>query len=144
MAGLLVIVAALAPCQDAGSGVAKDARAIRGEWKCTALAVGGEKQPAEAARKLRLVVKKAGWYEHADGDIVLELRYKLQPGGVVRFHLPDDKKTYFFGRYELKGGTLRVCWPGPLKAEQEPRPPARLESPEGSRVTLSSWKQVGD
>ena len=56
MGSLLVILSALAPGQ-AVKDAAKKAEAIRGEWKCTALVIGGEKQPAEAARKLRLVVK---------------------------------------------------------------------------------------
>ena len=90
------------------------------------------------------MVRAGRWTEHSGGDIVLELGYRLEPGGIIRFHLPDDKATYFYGRYELKGDRLRVCWPGPLKAGRGPRPPAALKSPAGSRVTLSAWERVKD
>jgi hypothetical protein len=88
---------------------------------------------------IRLELDGKTYREHAADQALQTFRYKIHPDNIVFFEAIDGS-TWFFGRYELKDDTLRLCFPGPL--DPWPEPPKAMESPKGSKVTLSEWKRA--
>jgi hypothetical protein len=109
---------------------------LDGEWRCVGLVIdGGKKQPRSAYSKIWLLVDGESWREEANG---MEMQaFKLLPDGVVRMAAKD---VSFLGRYEVKDGKFRVCYPGPLEVGKPPRAPEKIESKAGSLV--AEWVRV--
>ena len=110
-----------------------DAKALQGQWWGSSLVIDGEKVKGSVASPIRLTLDGKEYRERARGDDLATYRYALLPGGVIRFDVPGEEGVTFYGRYELKGDRLRVCYPGPIDGERGALPPAALESPEGPK-----------
>lgn len=118
--------------------LAHDAKAIQGEWRCTSMVIDGEKMKLSVASRIRLTLDDKTYREHALGKELQSFTYRLLPGGLIRFDVPG---VYFLGRYELKDGKLKLCFPGRLEVGKEPQPPSAFASKPGSRATLSTWER---
>jgi uncharacterized protein (TIGR03067 family) len=115
------------------------AAALRGEWRFKSLNIDGERQPLSVATKLRLTLTDNEYIEEtAAGKELRRMRLTVYPeDGVLQF---DTMGTTFLGRYELKGDTLRIAFPGPIVGNM-PRPPDDFAPGDGR--TVASWTRDG-
>jgi uncharacterized protein (TIGR03067 family) len=130
---LVVILVALA--------LAGDEKDLRGEWQCKSVVSDGETLKLSVVSKIRLTVTENGHTEHSGNNELAKFNYKISKG-IIRFEFPGET-TYFYGRYELKGDTLRICYPGPIE-NGFPQPPAEFSADKGSGRNLSTWERVKD
>jgi hypothetical protein len=79
------------------------------------------------------------WREEARGKEMQRFNIQLRADGVIRFEVPGQDVA-FLGRYELKNGRLKVCYPGPLEVGKPPQPPAKIEP--GPKVTVAEWERA--
>lgn len=116
-----------------------DQKKLMGKWSPESMERGGEKAPA---RVLEIVLEftKDEVIIHGPEDRKEKAKYKLsstkKPAQIDI--LPEKGEDRVVkGIYEIKDGTLRMCW---VEGKDKERP-KEFKSPEGTRQTLAVLKR---
>jgi uncharacterized protein (TIGR03067 family) len=134
---LFVAVALMLGADEAkkGSG-ADELKSLQGVWSAVTFEANGEKVPEDDAKKIKLTIKESKWVlERPDGTN--QGTIKLDPSKSPK-HFDaalEDSGDSVPGIYELKDGTLKMCWTAPGGER-----PTSFKSEEGK--TIATYKKA--
>lgn len=136
----------LTACLAASNPVMDDAKNtdlqnMQGEWGCTLNIRAGQRQPDEVAESLFRDVKddvmSISLYDRVLQKAKIKLNPNVTPKQIDQTALDGPAKDKVSqGIYEFKDGVLRICMAPPGEAR-----PTAFESKEGSKLSLTEWKQ---
>lgn len=136
---LFVAVALMLGADDAKKNSGKeDLQKLQGVWAAVSFETNGDKVPEEDAKKIKLTVKDNKWVlERPDGTN--QGTIKLDPSkNPKQFDAAlEDSSESVPGIYELKDGTLKMCWCNPGGDR-----PTAFKNEEGK--TVATYKKNAD
>jgi len=134
---LFVAVALLLGADEAKKGSStEELKNLQGTWMALTFEANGEKVPAEDAKKIKLTIKDNKWtLERSDGTN--QGTIKLDPAKDPKQFdaVLEDSSDTVPGIYELKDGTLKMCWSNPGGDR-----PTTFKNEEGK--TVASYKKA--
>jgi len=92
---------------------AEELKNLQGAWTALTFGANGEKVPEEDAKKIKLTIKDNKWVLER-GEGTNQGTIKLDPSkNPKQFDAALDEGDSVPGIYELKDGTLTMCWTNP-------------------------------
>jgi uncharacterized protein (TIGR03067 family) len=112
---LFVAVALMLGADEAKKGSsAEELKSLQGVWTAVSFEANGEKVPEEDAKKIKLTVKENKWVlERGDGTNQGTIKLDASKNPKQFDAALEDSSDSVLGIYEVKDGTLKMCWSNP-------------------------------
>src|SRR5262249_18708418 len=136
---LFVAVGLLLGADDAkkGSGT-EELKNLQGVWVAVSFEANGDKVPADEVKKIKLTVKDNKWVlERGDGTNQGTIKLDASKNPKQFDAALEDSADSVPGIYELKDGTLKMCWSNPGGER-----PTSFKNEEGK--TVATYKKKAD